>query len=135
MSENHEHHSIALAQPDTTPASAVGVLIAALAIVLAVTSYLLWIYFEREAEAITHAVVLAQPSEALQKLRETERSDLGQAAALDEKVGAYRIPVKQAAALFLKEAEARRAQGLPQRIEATSQPVHADGAAEEATRP
>jgi hypothetical protein len=134
MSENlqvevsgHDSHSLALAHPDETRPGAVGLSIALLAIVLAVTSYMLWIYFEREAEAITHAVVLSKQSEALQKLRALERDELSGYAVIDRDAGVVRIPVEAGAALFVKEAQARSLRGEPQRIEGVAAPAEAGG--------
>lgn len=128
----HDSHGITLAHPDETNPGAVGVSMALLAIVLAITSYMLWIYFEREAEAITHAVVLSKQPEALLKLRALEREELTGAGVLDRDQGVYRIPVEAGAALFVKEAQERSLRGEPQRIEGVAAPA---GAGEEDSIP
>lgn len=134
MSENiqapgtgHDSHGLALAHPDETRAGVVGLSIALLAIVVAVTSYMLWTWFERESEAITHAVVLSKQSEALQKLRALEREELSGYAVIDRDAGVYRIPVEAGAALFVREVQDRRLRGEPQRIEGVAAPVETGG--------
>lgn len=128
----HDSHGITLAHPDETRPGAVGLSMALLAIVLAITSYMLWIYFEREAEAITHAVVLSKQPEALLKLRALEREELSGFGVLDRDQGVYRIPVQAGAALFVKEAQERSLRGEPQRIEGVAAPA---GAGEEDSTP
>lgn len=125
--ESHEDHGTVLAQPDDAKHNLVAVLIGLLAITVAVTAYGLWSFFVRESEAITHQVVLSQKNPELEALRAKEQAEIEGGAIADE---TYRIPVKEAAALFVKETQARKQEGIPQRIEAV-----ATAAAEETETP
>lgn len=130
MSEHNEHHGTVLAQPDDARTNVVAVLIGLLAIGFAITAYALWAAFVRQAEAITHEVVLSKPNPELQELRAKEAAELRSAAVLDADKGIHRIPMEQATSLFVREAQARKQAGLPQRIEEPAAPV-----AEEMTTP
>jgi len=125
--DTHEDHGTVLSHPDDAKHNVVAVLIGLLAITVAVTAYGLWAFFVREAEAITHQVVLSRQSPELQALRAKEQAELAGGAIADE---AYRVSIEEAAALFVKEAQARKQAGIPQRIEAV-----AEAAAEEAETP
>lgn len=126
--QTHEDHGTVLAQPDDARHNVVAVLIGLLAIGLAITSYSLWTYFTRAAEALTHEVVLSKPSTELQALRAKEQAELGGAAIGDE---AVRLPIREATSVFVREAQARKQAGVPQRIEA----VAAAAAGEETETP
>jgi hypothetical protein len=117
MSEHHEHHGTVLAQPDDTRSNVVAVLIGLLAIVFAITAYAIWTAFVREAEAINHELVLSKPNPELEALRAKEAEELRSAAVVDADKGIHRIPVEHAASLFVREAQARKQAGVPQRIE------------------
>jgi len=141
MSETHENlshagghggHGHAEAEADRANVGVMGLILALTAIFLAVTVYLLWIYFQREAEAINYAVVLSRPSEELLELREKEAQWLHQYGVTDAAAGQYRVPIEQGKALFLKEAAARRAAGQPQVVVPAAAPAAApaEGAAE-----
>jgi len=117
MSEHHEHHGTVLAQPDDTRSSVIAVLVGLLAIAFAITAYILWTVFVREAESITHQVVLSKTNPDLQALRAKELEELRTPAVLDEQRGIHRIPIDQAIPLFVRESQARKQAGLPQRIE------------------
>lgn len=125
---SHDDHGTVLAQPDDARHNVVAVLIGLLAITLAITAYSLWAYFSRAAEALTHEVVLSLPSPELEALRAKERAELEGAAIGDE---AVRLPIREAASVFVREAQARERAGVPQRIES----VATAPAGEESTTP
>lgn len=109
-----EHHGTVLAHPDDTRHNAVAVLIGLIAIVLAIASYSLWVYFKRAAEELTYEVVLSRPNVALQELRAKELQELRGAAITDE---AVHLPIEEAIGTFVREAQARERASLPQRIQ------------------
>lgn len=115
-------------EPDTARGGVLGLLLALLAIILGITSYMLWIFFQRESELLTHEKVLAKPSAALQALRTKEAEDLNGAGIVDKEAGVYRVPLQTGIQLFMREAEARKAQNQPQRIQAKAAPVAAESA-------
>lgn len=119
MSEHHEHHGTVLAQPDETETRSrvIAMMVGLLVITFAVTAYILWTVFVREADTITHRVVLSKTNPELEALRARELEDLRSSAVLDPDRGIHRIPIDQAIPLFVREAQARRQAGLPQRIE------------------
>lgn len=118
----HEHgtpahaggHGHAEAEADRANVGAIGLLLALTAIVMAIVSYMLWVYFKREAEAINFAQVLSQPSTELQALRAKEAEWLGTYGVVNKENGQYRVPVKEGAKRFLQQASARRTAGQPQ---------------------
>jgi len=110
------HHSPTEMEADRTSVGGVAVSLGMLAIVIAVTAYMLHGYFVREAEAIHHAQVLAKPSDALQALHLTEKEQLGTAGVVDKEKGIYRVPVNTGIGLFVREARERQAAGIPQQI-------------------
>lgn len=125
--ETHEEHGTTLAHPDDAKHNVVAILIGLLAIVVAITAYSLWAFFVREAESINHKVVLSLENPQLKELRAKEEAELAGAPIADE---AVRLPIEEAAALFVKEAQARKQAGIPQRIQAV-----AEVAAEETETP
>lgn len=118
----HEHgtpahaggHGHAEAEADRANVGAIGFLFALTAIGLAVLSYMLWTYFQREAETVTFSQVLGQPSAELQGLRAKEAEWLGTYGVVNKEQGQYRVPAHEGAKLFLQRAAARRAAGQPQ---------------------
>ena len=131
MSETHENtshagghgHGVTEAEADRANVGVMGLILALTAIFLAVTVYLLWIYFQREAEAINHAMVLSRPSDELQALREKEEAWLSTYGVTNAEAGQYRLPIAQGKALFLREAAARRSAGQPQVIVPAAAPA------------
>lgn len=115
-------------EPDNASGGVLGLLLATLAIVLGVTAYMLWIFFQRESELITYEQVLAKPSAPLQALRTQEAEDLSSAGVVDKEAGVYRVPLQTGIQLFMRDAEARKAQNQPQRIQAKPAPVAAESA-------
>lgn len=124
----HGHGGHAEAEADRANVGAVGLFIALTAIVLAIASYMLWVYFQRQSELVNYQQVLSQPNTELQALRKHEAEVLGTAGVVNKEQGIYRVPTSVGAQLFLKEAQERKAGGQPQRI---SQPAAApaEGAA------
>ncbi|AKU92809.1 hypothetical protein [Vulgatibacter incomptus] len=119
MAENaheHPHHGAAEAEADRANVGTVGVSLAVMAIVLAVTSYVLYAYFAREAEAIHYSQVLSLGSPPLEQLRAYNDEQLGTAGVVDAEKGIYRIPVADGMKLFVSEARERQAAGIPQTI-------------------
>lgn len=107
-------HGIAEAEADRANVSAVGIAFALTAIAVAVTSYLLWIYFQREVETIRYQQILSVPSTDLQVLRQEEQTWLHTYGVANPEKGFYRVPIEEAMGLFLDQAQRRRAAGLPQ---------------------
>jgi hypothetical protein len=135
MSDTHEHgtpahaggHGHAEAEADRANVGAIGLLLAATAIVLAIASYMLWVYFQREAEAVNYTQVLSQPSSELQALRAKEAEWLGTYGVVNKEQGLYRVPVEVGAKLFLQQAAARRTAGQPQVLRAPPPPPAPEG--------
>jgi len=107
-----------------------GIALACLAIVLAITSYLLYGYFVREAEAVEYTQVLSLQSAALQELRAHEGEVLGTYGVVDEENEIFRVPVDQGIKLFVQEARGRQAQGIPQRLKPIAEAAPAAEAGE-----
>ncbi|WP_373047093.1 hypothetical protein [Vulgatibacter sp.] len=112
----------------------IGLLLALVAIFLAIASYMLWIYFQRQAEAVTYEQVLSRPSEELQALRARESEWLSTYGVVDKEKGLYRTPIDEGMKRFLQEANARRSAGQPQVVvpAAAPAPAAAEGEATEA---
>lgn len=114
---DHAHHSPTLAEPDQTSARGAGIALATLAIVLAITSYLLYVYFLRETELVKYSQVLSQKNAALHDVRAYEVELLSTYGVVDAAAGIYRVPANKGTELFLREAAERQAANLPQRIQ------------------
>lgn len=120
---DHHHHGITEAEADRANVGVIGIILAVTVIVMSVTSYMLWAYFEREAHAINYTQVLSKPSAELDQLRAEEAKLLDTAGVVNAEAGIYRVPIQTGMELFLKEARARREAGKPQRIQATAAPA------------
>ncbi len=137
MSDTHEHgtpahagdhgHGHAEAETDRANVGVIGIVFAATAIVLAVTSYMLWVYFQRQAEEINYSQVLSRPSAELQSLRAQEAEWLGTYGVVNKEQGTYRVPAEVGAKLFLQQAAARRSAGQPQVVRAPAAPAAPEG--------
>lgn len=120
---DHNHHGITEAEADRANVGVIGIMLAVTAIVMSVTSYMLWAYFEREAHEINYTQVLSRPSAELDQLRAEEKKLLDTAGVVNAEAGIYRVPIQTGMKLFLEEAKARREAGKPQRIQPTAAPA------------
>ena len=120
------HHSATELQADRTSVGGVAVSLGALAIVIAITAYLLYGYFVRETEAVRKAQVLTLPSAALQAVRAEEDAQLHTAGVVDKEKGIYRVPVSKGMELFVREARERQAAGVAQQIVPPAAPAPAE---------
>jgi len=116
-------HGVTEAEADRANVGVLTVLFAVTAIALAITSYLLWIYFQREAEAITYQQVLAPQNPELEQLRAEEEAWLTKWGVVDREKDRYRMPIAEGKVRFLEQAAARRAAGQPQVVVPASQPA------------
>ena len=125
--QNHggHGHGHTEAEADRANVRAMGVLLALTVIVLAISSYLLWIYFQREVEDMDYSRTLSVENPDLVELRAAEAEWLGTWGVADRDKDRYRMPVEVAKKRFLEESAARRAQGRSQAILAP-EPVAAD---------
>lgn len=125
--QNHggHGHGHTEAEADRANVRAMGVLMAITAICLAVSAYLLWIYFQREVESLDYSRVLSLENPDLQELRTAEAEWLGSWGVADQDKGRYRMPVEEAKKRFLDQVAARKAQGRSQAILAP-EPAAAD---------